>query len=260
MSPIAEPAFYLFAVPAVAIMAIGKGGFGGALAIVAMPVMALGAPSAIQAGAIMFPILLLMDAISLWFWRGSWSRRNVALMMPGAVIGTALGYLTATWLSDAALRLMLGLMSLAFCAQAILLRGRDAPAQTPSLIRGTIWSAIAGLTSFISHAGGPPLSMYLLPQRLPKEVFAGTMTVYFAIVNVMKIAPLAALGVFSPQNLWTSLLLAPIAVAATAFGVWLVRRIATLWFYRIIYGLLFAVAIKLCWDGAAGLAAGLAVQ
>jgi uncharacterized protein len=253
LNPIADPAFYLFAVPAVAIMGIGKGGFGGTLAMVAMPLMALSGPPAIEAGAIMFPILLLMDAISLWFWRSAWSRENVALLLPGAVLGTALGYLTAAWMSDAAIRLMLGVMSLAFCAQTLALSGRDLPPRGPNLPRATLWSTVTGFTSFISHVGGPPLSIYLLPQRLPKEVFAGTMVVYFAITNLLKIGPLAALGVFTARNLWTSAMLAPVAILATATGVWLVRRISTVWFYRIMYALLFVVALKLTWDGATGL-------
>ncbi len=130
MNPITDPAFYAFAIPAVAIMGIGKGGFGGALAMVAMPLMALSGPPALEAGAIMFPILLLMDAISIWAWRTTWSRRNVALMLPGAVIGTALGYLTASWISDAALRLMLGLISLIFCAYTLAMSGRDLPRES----------------------------------------------------------------------------------------------------------------------------------
>ncbi len=255
MNPITDPGFYAFAIPAVAIMAIGKGGFGGALAMVAMPLMALSGPSALEAGAIMFPILLLMDAISIWAWRTTWSRRNVALMLPGAVIGTVLGYLTAAWMSDAALRLMLGLMSLIFCAHTLAMRGRDLPPREPALGRATFWSTIAGFTSFISHVGGPPASIYLLPQRMPKEVFAGTMVIYFAIMNLMKIAPLAALGLFTARNLSTSLVLAPIAIVATAAGVWLVRRISTLWFYRVMYALLFVVAIKLTYDGLTGLLA-----
>ena len=254
MNPIADPAFYALAIPAVAIMAIGKGGFGGALAMVAMPLMALSGPPAIEAGAIMFPILILMDAISLWFWRASFDRRNVALLLPGAVVGTALGFLTAAWMSDAAIRLMLGLTSLAFLAQT-LIGGRNPHTRKPSLPRATLWSTIAGFTSFISHVGGPPLSIYLLPQRLPKEVFAGTMVVYFAIMNLMKIAPLAALGLFTARNLSTSLVLAPVAVAATGLGVWLVRRISTEWFYKVMYALLFVVALKLTWDGVAGLLA-----
>jgi uncharacterized protein len=255
VTPITDPGFYLFAIPAVFLMGMGKGGFGGHLAVIAMPIMALSGPSALEAGAIMFPILLLMDAISVWFWRKTWSRKNVLYMMPGALLGTLVGYWTATIVSDAAIRLMLGVMSLIFCLQTWLVRSKDLPAREPDLARGTLWSGICGFTSFISHVGGPPLSIYLLPQKLPKDVLAGTFVVFFGAINLIKLVPLAALGLFSAQNLATSLVLAPLAAIATAFGVWLVRRIPTELFYRLMYGLLFVVAIKLTWDGLRGLLA-----
>jgi uncharacterized protein len=254
LQPISDPVFYAFAIPAVFLMAMGKGGFGGHLAMVAMPIMALSGPT-LQAAAIMFPILLVMDAISVWSWRKTWSRQNVMYMLPGAVIGTALGYLTAAYVSDAGIRLLLGLMSLVFCLQTWLVRGKNRPPQQPDIVRGTFWSAIAGFTSFISHVGGPPLSIYLLPQKLPKEVLAGTFVVYFAMMNLMKITPLAALGVFTAQNLSTSFLLVPLAAVGTLFGIWLVRRIPTVLFYRILYALLFIVALKLTYDGIMGLMA-----
>jgi uncharacterized protein len=249
--PIADPVFYLFAVPAVILMAMGKGGFGGSLAVIAMPVMALSGP-ALQAAAIMFPILLVMDAISVWSWRKTWSRENVLIMLPGGVIGTVLGYLTATMVSDAGIRLVLGIMSLAFCLQTWLLRGSEAPPRAPDIVRGTLWSIVAGFTSLISHVGGPPLSFYLLPQKLTKEVLSGTFVIYFAMINLIKIAPLTALGLFTAENLSTSLVLTPIAAAATLFGIWLVRRISTVLFYQILYGLLFVVALKLTYDGIVG--------
>ena len=254
LQPITDPAFYAFAIPAVFLMAMGKGGFGGNLAMIAMPIMALSGPT-LQAAAIMFPILLVMDVISVWSWRKSWSRQNVTYMLPGALIGTALGYLTAAYVSDAGIRLVLGLMSLIFCAQVWLMRGRELPPREPDLARGIFWSSISGFTSFISHVGGPPLSIYLLPQKLPKEVFSGTLVIFFAMVNVMKITPLAALGVFTAQNLSTSLLLVPLAAVGTLFGIWLVRRMPTELFYRILYALLFIVALKLTYDGVIGLLA-----
>jgi uncharacterized protein len=252
IQPISDPAFYAFAIPAVFLMAMGKGGFGGSLAMVAMPIMALSGPT-LQAAAIMFPILLVMDAISVWSWRKTWSRQNVLYMLPGAVIGTALGYLTAAYVSDAGIRLVLGLMSLVFCLQTWMLRDAELPPRQPDIVRGTLWSSVAGFTGFISHVGGPPLSIYLLPQKLPKDVLAGTFVIYFAMMNLMKIMPLAALGVFTMQNLSTSLLLVPLAAVGTLFGIWLVRRIPTELFYRILYGLLFLVALKLTYDGITGL-------
>jgi uncharacterized protein len=254
VQPISDPAFYALAIPAVFLMGMGKGGFGGHLAMVAMPIMALSGPT-LQAAAIMFPILLVMDAISVWSWRKTWSRQNILFMLPGAVIGTALGYLTAAYVSDAGIRLVLGLMSLVFCLQTWLLKDKELHPRQPDIMRGTFWSSIAGFTGFISHVGGPPLSIYLLPQKLPKEVLAGTFVIFFATVNLIKITPLAALGVFTAQNLSTSLVLMPLAAIATLFGIWLVRRMPTELFYRILYALLFLVALKLTYDGIMGLMA-----
>jgi hypothetical protein len=255
VGPIADPLFYAIAVPAVFLMAMGKGGFGGNLAVLAMPLMAMSAP-AVQAAAIMMPILLIMDAISCWAWRRTWSRENIAIMLPAGVAGTFVGYLTAAMVSDAALRLMIGLLGLAFCLQAWLTRASDAPARRPDWIGGSFWSGISGFTSFISHVGGPQLAVYLLPQKLPKDVLAGTFTIHFAIINLIKTPGFLALGAFTPENLWTSAALAPVAAAGTVFGVWLVKRVSTELFYRIMYAILFVVALKLVWDGFAGLGGG----
>jgi uncharacterized protein len=249
---IADPLFYAFAVPAVFLMAMGKGGFGGNLAVLAMPLMAMSAP-AVQAAAIMMPILLIMDAISCWAWRRTWSRENLIIMLPAGIAGTFVGYLTASMVSDAALRLMIGVLGLVFCLQAWLSRANDGPPQRPDWARGSFWSGISGFTSFISHVGGPQLAVYLLPQRMPKEVLAGTFTVHFAIINIVKTPGFMALGAFTPETLWTAALLAPIAAIGTVFGIWLVKRVSTALFYRIMYVVLFFVALKLCWDGVIGL-------
>ncbi|MGL4240909.1 MAG: sulfite exporter TauE/SafE family protein [Beijerinckiaceae bacterium] len=251
--PITDPLFYALAAPAVFLMAMGKGGFGGNLAVLAMPLMAMSAP-ALQAAAIMMPILIIMDAISCWAWRNSWSRENIVIMLPAGIAGTFVGYLTASMVSDAALRLMIGLLSLGFCLQVWLARTRDEPPRQPDWARGSFWSGISGFTSFISHVGGPQLSVYLLPQKLPKEILAGTFTIHFTIINLVKLPGFAALGVFTPQNLWTSAALLPVAVVGTFFGVWLVKRVSTAFFYRIMYVILFLVALKLVWDGVRGLA------
>jgi uncharacterized protein len=250
--PIADPLFYALAIPAVFLMAMGKGGFGGNLAVLAMPLMTMSAP-ALQAAAIMMPILLIMDAMSVWAWRRTWSRENLKIMLPAGIAGTLLGFLMASVVSDAAIRLLIGVLALGFCFQAWLARMDDGPPRPPDWTKGSIWSGIAGFSSFISHVGGPQLSVYLLPQKMPKDVLAGTFTVYFAIINVVKLPAFAALGSFTAENLWTSAALAPVAIAGTAFGVWLVRKISTALFYRAMYVILFFVALKLVWDGARGL-------
>ncbi len=101
----------------------------------------------------------------------------------------------------------------------------------------------------IAHAGGPPFQIYVIPQRLPRDIFVGTGVMFFAAVNLIKVPPYLALGQFSRENLLTSAVLFPLAVASTLAGVWLVRRVAAERFYDIVYGLLLLLGVKLVIDG-----------
>lgn len=111
---------------------------------------------------------------------------------------------------------------------------------------------IAGFTSFVSHAGGPPFQMYVLPLKLDKTLYAGTGVIFFAVVNAVKLPPYFALGQFSAANLMTSAMLIPLAPLATFAGAWLVKRVDQTLFYRITYAALIPVGLKLIWDGIAG--------
>jgi uncharacterized membrane protein YfcA len=106
----------------------------------------------------------------------------------------------------------------------------------------------------VAHAGGPPFQVYILPQRLHREIMVGTGAVFFAILNVLKLGPFILLGQFSPENLATSAVLFPLAVAATFAGVWLVRRVESARFYTFIYILLIFVGGRLIWQALSGLA------
>jgi uncharacterized protein len=114
-------------------------------------------------------------------------------------------------------------------------------------------AAASGLTSTIAHAGGPPLSIYLLPQRLEKAQLVGTTVVFFAAVNLAKLAPYWWLGLFDARNLATSAVLVPLAPVGIWLGVSLMRRLPEAVFYRVCYSMLAVVGAKLLWDGIAGL-------
>lgn len=128
-----------------------------------------------------------------------------------------------------------------------------ASGQRKSALSGVFWGGVSGFTSFLSQAGGPPYQVHVLPQRLPKLTLVGTTTIFFAIVNALKIGPYFALGQFSTVNFATSMLLLPIAVAANALGIWLVRVTPVETFYKIAYTLVFCVSVLLLWQGIAGL-------
>jgi uncharacterized membrane protein YfcA len=250
---ITEPLFYVAATPAVILLGLSKGGFSG-VGMLSLPLMALFI-SPVQAAAITLPILMVQDAVSVWAFRRSWSPRNLVLLLSGAIVGIVIGYFLAAQVSDAAVKLTVGAISVAFAVRRLILeRGRTevvpAPADVP---RGLFWGLITGFTSMIAHAGGPPFQIYVLPQRLNREVFVGTGAILFGLINWLKVPPYYALGQFTYENLATSFVLFPLAIASTWAGVVLVRRVPAERFYTLIYVLLIAVGLKLAYDGAVAL-------
>ena len=241
-------AFFAASVPAIVLTGFAKGGFTG-LGLLSLPLMALVVPP-LQAAAIMLPLLVAQDAVTVWSYRREIDLFNLATLMPGALLGILLAYLLATRVSDAAVSLLLGLICAGAALRRLLARDKpDGPATRPGFVPGTFWGIISGFTSMIAHAGGPPFQIYVLPQRLPPGIFVGTGSLFFAMMNLVKIVPYLALGQLSRTNLLISAALLPVAILSTVAGVWLVRRIPPARFYTMIYWLLLLVGAKLIVDG-----------
>jgi hypothetical protein len=245
---IADPLFYLAAIPGILLFGISKGGFAGGMGIAAVPLMALVIPPQ-QAAAIMLPILLAMDLAAMWAYRLTWDRALMRVLLPAGLLGTLLGTLTFSLLTVNAIKLLLGLIAIGFVLYRLSLRGPAAAPAPRSVAKGWFWGALSGLTSFIAHAGGPPLSVYVLPLRLPPSVLVGTVAYLFAAINWSKVLPYWWLGLFSAQNLATSAALVPAGLAGVALGVWLHRRVSERLFYRLLYAFLLATGAKLLYDG-----------
>ncbi len=248
-----ETEFYLVAVPAVIVLGLAKGGFTG-LSTLAMPILSLVA-SPVRAAAILLPILVVQDWISVWAFRRDFSSRNLLILVPSSMVGIAAGWLLAARVSENAVRLAVGVISIAFVVSMLVRDRLDlAPVERPGLAGGMLWGSIAGFTSFISHAGGPPFQVYVMPQNLNPRVFAGTATMFFFAVNLIKVPPYFLLGQFSRDNMAVSAGLVPLAVLSTFVGVWLVRRVSADRFYAIILALTFLIGVKLTYDAALALA------
>lgn len=245
---ITDPLFWLAAVPGVLLFGISKGGFPGGFGIVTVPLMALAIAPA-QAAAIMLPILLVMDVGAVWAYRRHWDRSLVKVLLPAGLLGTLIGTLLFRTLSADALRLFLGALAIGFVLWRLRQREASAAPAKPSVVKGTFWGTLAGLTSFIAHAGGPPISVYLLPLRLAPSALVGTVAVTFAALNWSKVLPYWWLGLFSQQNLLTSVALAPVGLGGVALGVWLHRRIREALFYGLVYAFLLMTGAKLLYDG-----------
>ena len=241
--------FYLVSIPAVLLYGIAKGGFGGSVAVLAVPLMAL-VMSPTKAAAILLPILIVMDVLVVRTYWGVFDRRALQLLLPGALVGILAGYFMAGAMNDNYLRILVGVISLVFGLQSLLqLQSRSSTQH--HRIAGGLFGALAGFTSFSIHAGGPPFAMYLMPKKLTPVLYAGTAGIFFAAVNAVKIVPYAMLGQFNTENLIVALVLVPLAPLGVWLGHYLVRRSDPTMYYRIISFFLVVVGVKLLHDGLA---------
>lgn len=243
-----EYLYYLCAVIAVILSGLAKGGFAGVGAL-AMPIMALGVDP-VRGAAILLPILILQDAVSVWAFRHSWDRHVLIVMLPGMAMGVGIGYVFAAQVSEIAVLGVLGLISTLFGLQRLWVERGGAmvlPSSSPAWV-GVLFGVASGFTSQIAHAGSPPFQMWVLPKRLPRDMLVGTTAIAFAVMNWMKVPAYAALGQFTRANLLATAILVPVAVVATVVGVVLVRRVDPARFYTLIYVLMVLLGIKLMAD------------
>ncbi len=245
---ITDPLFYLLAVPAVVALGLSKGGFTGA-GQMATPMLALAMPP-LEAAAILLPIMMAQDAAALWVYRKDWNGRILAIMLPGAVLGIGAAWVVAAHISDAAVRVFIGVTTIAFVLYYWIGPTRLArEAGRPAVAGGVFWGALSGFTSTLCQAGGPPFQMYVLLQKLPKMTFVGTTAIFFATLNGLKVIPYFALGQFSTQGLGTSAVLLPLAMATNVLGFWLVRITPQALFYKITMVLMFLISLELVRSG-----------
>ena len=240
---ITDPLFYLLGVVAVILLGLSKGGFFG-LGIMALPLMSLYVPP-LQASAIILPVVLAQDVLTIWSYRKTWSAWNLKVMIPGMTVGIVVGTLFAASLSAAHVRLAVGLIAGAFVLRYWLAQRFALMAFTPNATTGAVIGAVGGFTTLLANAGGPAWQIHLLPQGLDKFTYAGTLTMLFAVSNVIKIPAYASLGQLTVDNMLIGAVLLPVAIAANYVGIWLVWRISTEVFFRIAYVLMFVIALEL---------------
>ena len=247
MQLITDPFFYVIAVPAVLFVGIAKGGFAGTLGAITVPLMSF-AVDPITAAAILLPILCVMDIFAAWNFRDSFDVSHLKLLLPGSAIGIALAGVLMGELTEDHIRIMVGVISIGFSLNHWL--GLSARGSRPGKASGYFWGGVAGFTSTQVHAGGPPLSVYMLPQRLEKKTLIGTMVMFFFFINFVKLIPYSCLELFTFRNLMTSLILMPIAPLGVRLGYWLMHKISEEMVYKILYLSLFILGVKMIIEGA----------
>ncbi len=238
--------FWLVAVLAVLITGISKSGFAGGIGVIAVPLLALHIDP-LRAAAIMLPLLIFMDFLSIRYWWGKQRNEILLLLIPAATLGIGLGYLLYDVLNPQLIKLLLGVMSVVFALWGLLKGLSFAVADMPWV--GRLAGFVAGLTSFVAHAGGPPVNFYLLPMKLSKEDFLATAVYFFAAINFIKLLPYAVLGQINTDNLLIALLLAPVAWIGVKLGLVIQKKISSELFVNLMFVLLLIIGLKLTYDG-----------
>lgn len=243
--------FWIAATIAAALVGAGKGGLP-IIGMLAVPVLTLVIPPTLAAG-LLLPVYVVSDMFGLWAYRREFNPRVLAIMLPGAIFGIAIGWATASLVPEAAVRIMVGVIGLAFALNSLLRRSAVVEPKPAKLGPGLFWGTITGFTSFVSHAGGPPWQVYTLPLGMRRQVFAGTSTIGFAVINAVKLIPYWELGMLEMHSLKVAALLAIPASVAVFLGVGAVKRLPEKLFFRLVIWALLLISIKLIWDGTSAL-------
>lgn len=242
-----SPLFWVLAAFAALTVGLSKGGLP-AVAMLSVPVLSVYLPPAAAAG-LLLPIYLLSDVYGVWRYRREFSLINIKILVPAGAIGTVVGYLTVTSIEPDTVKIAVAGVAFYHLGFQMIRRMRsDLPPRPASVPRGLIWGALSGFTSYIAHAGAPPYQAYMLPQKLPKMVFAGTTTLTFAAVNMMKVPAYIAAGQMTSASVSTAAMLAPFALFGAWAGYRLTRILPERLFFTLVEIALFLIACKLLYD------------
>ena len=240
-----DPLFPMLCLAAL-VVGLSKGGLASAGTLV-VPFLAIWL-TPLEAAALMLPIFLVSDAVGVALYRHQFSPRNLAILIPAGLTGTAFGVLISPYISAELFLLLTGVIGLLFCLSAVLSRAK--PPRPADLPRGIFWGLVAGITSFVALTGGPPYQAYVLPQRLTRQVFAGTTVITFAALNLAKLPAYGVLGLFETWDFGLMALLATIAICGTYIGKRVVQWLSEVTYRRVILILLFILSLRLVITGA----------
>lgn len=239
--------FWFIGALAAFFVGLGKGGVP-VITAMAVPMMSL-VMSPVLAAGLLLPVYIVADMFGLYNYRRNFNPRVLKIMMAAMPIGVFIGWATSSQVPESAVTMIIGLIGASFALTMILRKPIEATPKEAKVGPGLFWGTITGFTSFVSHSGATPYQVYTLPLGMDKITFAGTVTVAFAYINIVKLIPYYLLDQLSVTNLRTTLVLFIPAVIGVFAGVRLVRVMPEKLFFRIIIWALLVLSLKLIWDG-----------
>lgn len=244
--------FWIIAGLAAYLMGLSKGGVP-MIAILAVPLLSLFMDPALAAG-LLLPIYITTDMYAVYLFRNAFSLRNLKILMPAGACGVGLGFLAVSYVPGDAIKLLVALIAVSYLIYSLRRRfsKQEFPTKPADIPRGLIWGGLSGLTSYISHAGGPPYQAYVLPQRLDKLTYLGTTTIFFSAVNLLKVPPYIVAGQITWDSFGQAVWLIPCALAGAWSGARIARVLPERVFFLLVEIALAVVSVKLFWEVLAG--------
>jgi uncharacterized protein len=269
--------WWLIVFLAVLLIGVTKSGFGSGVGLMIVPMTAIAMGHIPGRGTeaalgLLLPLLITGDLIAVWQYshlffgrtpdidgnesQGFQARTVIRRMLPGTIVGVALGGLLLALLHSNA-NLVGALIRIEIGCESILLvsihwwrlyRGIQQRLM-PEPWRSTLTGGFAAVSSTLAHAAGPIIAMYLLPLRLDRQLFVGTCAVYFFLLNTAKIPVYYASGQFAHASVLFTFRLLPLVIVGAVFGRWLNKRINDALFTKIVYIVTFALGCYILADG-----------
>lgn len=240
--------FWVYAVIAITLLGVSKAGFGAGAAVLGTPLLSVAIP-VVDAAALLLPLLIICDIFSLLHYRKRFDKKCLKRLLPGAITGITLGFFFFNFFlgNQHILKTGIGVLAVTFVIHQVFKNTLENAFKNrkPGAMEGIFWGCISGFTSTLAHAGGPPVMMYLLPQKFPRDLFVGTTVIFFATINAIKLIPYHYLGLLKVGNLMTILILSPLTYVGVVLGIYLNKRFNDVWFNRVIYTLLFLTGVQL---------------
>lgn len=253
-APVPELSTILLAATGVLFIGLSKAGFGGGLGMLTTPlcVLAFGVGGRDPNFAIgtLLPLLCAGDAFSLYHYWGKWDRKNMVYLLPGVVVGVVIGVQLIGRFSPRELNITIGLLAISFVvfqfAKAAIFRAEGAFA--PNHRVGIPCGIGAGVTSTFAHGAGPVVSLFLIPQQMPKEIYVGTTVLIFSWINWIKMPFFIANGMVTRETLLTGLAYLPLIPVGVWAGIWLNRKVSEKLFLRLVYAFTFVTGLQLIFN------------
>ncbi|GDY27865.1 hypothetical protein AHAT_37550 [Agarivorans sp. Toyoura001] len=201
---------------------ISKFSIGGMGALI-LPLLLIAYPDG-QALAILIPMFLLTDLLTMTVYRTQIKWRILLRLLAFMVVGCAAGAALLSQLDPSKFTTAIGGIVLGMLFLSVYLeRGKSQCMKHPNVAAGA--GIFGGFISMTANSAGPIISLYMMQQQLGKTSYVSTRAWVAGLVNVAKVPMLISIGLLNIETAKTSLNALPSLLVGCALGFLILKKI-----------------------------------